>query len=61
MMKIKIKANLGRHKKGDLVKVEERGGVPADPFWRKRLRDAETDGCCEIVQPRKSTKKGDDK
>lgn len=60
MMKIKVNMNLGDHNKGDIVKVEARDGVPTSPFWRKRLRDAKIDGCCEIVQPRKSTKKGDE-
>ena len=30
-------------------------GTPLDRFWRKRLKDAEIDGCVEVVKP-KSTK-----
>lgn len=29
-------------------------GAPAERYWRDRLKDAETDGCCEIVKPEKA-------
>lgn len=38
---------------GDEIVVEARKGHPAERFWRNRLRDAETDECCEIVEASK--------
>ena len=34
---------------GAVVRVPaNRDGQPKDRYWRDRLKDAETDGCCEI-------------
>lgn len=40
-------------KPDSLHQVAMRKGAPADRFWRRRLKDAETDGCCEIVPEQK--------
>lgn len=32
-------------------------GVPLDEFWRRRLADAESDQCVEIVKPVKESTK----
>lgn len=33
-------------------------GKPKDKYWRDRLKDAETDGCCELVEaPKKASSK----
>lgn len=38
-------------KPGNTVDVEtDAHGVPLDPFWRRRLRDAAIDGCVEKVK-----------
>lgn len=51
-IEIKVLKNLGDYKAGDLIKVPADGdGAPFDSFWRRRLKDAEQDGCCEIVKP----------
>lgn len=35
---------------GQDVRVEIDGyGTPISPMWRRRLKDAEIDGCCEVV------------
>ena len=55
---IQINKLLGEHKPGDTIKViSDKEGVPLDKYWRSRLKDAETDQCCEKVKPKKRTKK----
>lgn len=51
---IVMKVDLGQHKKGDqiLITVDE-DGIPLDHYWRKRLKEAEKDGSCEIVHDKK--------
>lgn len=29
--------------------VVDREGTPLDRFWRRRLRDAKRDQCCEVI------------
>ena len=37
---------------GAVVRVPaNRDGLPKDRYWRDRLKDAVTDGCCEIKDP----------
>ena len=38
-------------------------GVPIDPFWRRRLKEASLDNCCEFIKEKykKEVKKHDDK
>lgn len=40
-----------------VVAVEDNDGVPVDPFWRKRLKDAETDNCVEVIKTRAKSAK----
>ena len=51
------------HKKGDKVQIKSIGGVPTDSFWRRRLKDATLDKCCEIVSdsPKKQETKSEKK
>ena len=38
---------------GQEVRVKvDREGTPFDATWRRRLRDAKTDNCCEVVKTR---------
>lgn len=49
---MKIKVNTGvfaGYSEGQIVDVPDTNGVPNERFWRRRLRDSEIDGCCEIV------------
>jgi hypothetical protein len=53
MEKVRIRSNVtlpGYAKAGEIVEVpcDERG-TPLDQYWRRRLRDAVKDGCCEII------------
>jgi hypothetical protein len=51
-IEIKMLKDMGIHKAGDLIKAPaHEDGTPLDVFWRRRLKDAEQDGCCEIVKP----------
>lgn len=51
-IEIKVLRNIGLYQAGDLVKLPiDVDGAPLDPFWRRRLKDAEQDGCCELVKP----------
>lgn len=58
IIKMKCNQNLGRFKEGQVVQIQANDkGVPVDKFWRNRLRDAEVDGCCEIVKEDKKVSK----
>jgi hypothetical protein len=60
IINIKCNANLGKYKKGSVVQVAtSESGSPVERFWRNRIRDAEIDNCCEIVEEKKSSKKND--
>lgn len=51
-MKIKIN-NLPGYRSGKIIRIEDDGNNPPQPksnYWRRRLKDAQTDGCCEIVR-----------
>lgn len=57
-MTMKIKCNsVAGYKAGEIVEVAESNGIPKSLFWRRRLRDAERDECCEIVKSEKPNKK----
>ena len=54
-MKIKVLKFLPRFKIGDVIFVPDNGkGVPLSHYWRNRLEDAKTDGCCEIFDDSRS-------
>ena len=35
-------------------------GTPLDYYWQRRLKDAKTDGCCEVVAPKKAVARDTD-
>lgn len=39
------------------IDIEDVKGIPTNPFWRKRLKDAKTDNCVEVVKPPRGTRK----
>ncbi len=50
-IRIKINKQMANHSIGDIVHLDaDDNGVPLDFLWRRRLKDAETDNCCEIVK-----------
>ncbi len=51
IIKIEVKKQMANHAVGDIVEVSaDDNGVPLDFHWRRRLKDAEIDECCEIVK-----------
>lgn len=53
---IKINKPFPDYQVGQIVTIQVDGdGTPLDYFWRRRLKDAKIDSCCEIVKP--ATKK----
>ena len=60
-MQLKVLKDLPGYKAGQKVRIKTNNDIPVDRFWRDRLRDAEIDGCVEIVKPiRKERKVTDD-
>lgn len=60
MKKVKIKLNvaLDGNEAGDVIEVDaHENGTPVLQFWRRRLRDAAFDDCCELVKAKKTTRK----
>lgn len=63
-MKIKLKTAMNDFVKDQEITIKDIDGVPTDPFWRRRLKDAEIDNSVEIVQtkatekPKKTQTKG---
>lgn len=51
---------VGGQEAGETVKVEAKGGVPVERYWRDRLKDSEIDGCVELAKKSRQDK-GDDK
>jgi len=52
ILKIQVNKIFGDHKPGTIVDVDaDETGIPLNHIWRRRLKDAETDQCCEIVEP----------
>jgi len=51
MVNVRINKTFGPYKAGQVVKVATtEAGIPLDVYWRRRLADAATDGCCELEQ-----------
>ena len=49
---LKLNAPLRGREAGDTVRVKtDKNGTPLDSYWRRRLKDAEIDGCVEFVKP----------
>lgn len=52
MLKIKVNKPLPGYIVGRIIEVaSDKENTPLDHYWRRRLKDAATDGCCEIVKP----------
>lgn len=50
-IEIAIKLDMAPYKAGEIVPVlADDAGTPIDQFWRRRLKDAAVDKCCEIVK-----------
>ena len=54
-MKLKIN-NVPGH--SGTIDIEDSNGIPVSRFWRKRLKDAKTDNCVEVVKPRAGRGRG---
>ncbi len=48
-------ANIGGYRVGAIIPLKCHGktGIPMDPYWRRRLRDAAVDGCIKVVKKEK--------
>ena len=61
--KLKINKSLGEYKADTVVFIMcDEDGTPLRKFWRRRLRDAEKDGCVEWadkVAKKRKTSTGD--
>lgn len=54
---IQINKKIGPHPPGTTLGVDaDLNGTPLDEFWRRRLKDAKTDDCCEILKPKAKAK-----
>ncbi len=54
-LQIKILKTLGAYFEGQIVRVDtDSNGVPVSRFWRRRLKDASSDGFCKIVEAEKA-------
>ena len=50
---IRVNAELPDYPSGSVVHVEvDEEGTPLSHYWRRRLKDAERDGCCEVISSR---------
>ncbi len=47
---LKLNRKLRGQGPGDVRVEEGPDGQPKDKYWRDRLKDAATDGCCELVK-----------
>ena len=46
---MKLKINSVRGYSGEITIKTDSNNVPLDKFWRRRLKDAKTDNCVEVV------------
>ena len=49
-MKIKLNVDLGGFIAGQEIKLDAINGIPKDPFWRARIKDADRDNCITILK-----------
>ena len=50
-IRIKVNGTIPGYPPGTVVPVDaDERGTPLDASWRRRLKDAEIDDCCEVVQ-----------
>lgn len=54
-IKIQILRSLGEFSEGQVVTVPvDKDGIVLSRFWRRRLKDASSDGFCKIVEAEKA-------
>ena len=56
-IQLKLHANLKTYKKGDIITLRSRNGIPVEVYWRSRLQEAETNHCVEIIDTSKTNSK----
>ena len=54
---MKLKINNVSGYSGIVTVQTDSADIPLDRFWRKRLKDAETDNCVEVVKAETKPKK----
>jgi len=57
-MRVKINKPFGGYETGQIVPIQTKGGIPADRYWRDRLKDSKTDDCITVLDEKKSKPKG---
>ena len=61
--RVKVLKEFDGHKVGEEVSVPcDKEGTPLERSWRRRLKDAKADKCCEIIPKKRGagrTSKGD--
>ena len=55
-MKLLINKDFDGYKKGMEITVKAVKKIPLDIYWRRRLKDAEIDGCVEVVKSKRRSK-----
>ena len=61
MIKLKLNVDLEKKKAGTILSLEtDAEGNILNSFWSRRLKDSAIDGCVEIVNETKKSKKRDD-
>ena len=51
MIRVRVCKKIPPHEPGDVVSIAaDHEGTPLDHQWQRRFKDAETDGCCEVIQ-----------
>jgi len=52
---IEILKTLGEYKEGQIITVAvDKDGVVLSRFWRRRIKEAKSDGFCRILEPKKA-------
>lgn len=61
-MRVKINKTFGGYEVGQVVPIKTKGGIPAELYWRNRLKDSKTDNCITVIDEKKSkSSKGSNK
>lgn len=56
--KIRLNAPLKQYPSGHVLSIDtDKDGVPLSRYWRDRLKDAQEDGCIELIKEQKRSKK----
>jgi len=56
MIYVKLKTVIKKHPSGQVLRLPtDDTGVVLDQFWRRRVKDSDTDGCLEVLK-KKPTK-----